>query len=68
MRLNECGWSDQVRLMCREILKDESGGGSVDQLVEEVTPMARKSVPDPVKKELLAKIKNTLMAQNARNN
>lgn len=63
LRLNECGWSDEVRLLCREVVKSNHGNVNVDEIVEEVTPKARQLVPDSVKKELLQKIKTILIQQ-----
>lgn len=62
-RLTECGWSDQVRLMCRDVVKEEAGNINVDKIVQHVTPKARSLVPDAVKKELLQKIKAILAKQ-----
>ncbi|GAB0086827.1 Enhancer of yellow 2 transcription factor [Sergentomyia squamirostris] len=62
-RLMECGWTDQLRLTCREIVKAEDGKVNVDQLVQQVTPKARTMIPAEVKKELLMKIKTLLMQQ-----
>ncbi|EDX16560.1 enhancer of yellow 2 transcription factor [Drosophila simulans] len=61
-RLTECGWRDEVRLMCRNILNEKGTNNSftVEQLIAEVTPKARTLVPDAVKKELLMKIRNIL--------
>lgn len=62
-RLAECGWRDEVRLMCRAIIKEKGTNVKVEQLITEVTPKARAIVPDAVKKELLMKIKAILAAQ-----
>lgn len=64
-RLTECGWRDEVRLLCRNILVEKNGNNSlsVEQLIAEVTPKARTLVPDAVKKELLMKIR-TILAEN----
>lgn len=59
-RLSECGWSDEVRLLCRNIVKEEGGVVNVDSIVKQVTPEARSLVPDTIKKELLQKIKTIL--------
>ncbi|KAL7723102.1 hypothetical protein ACLKA6_007311 [Drosophila palustris] len=60
-RLTECGWRDEVRLLCRNILLEKSGNSvSVDQLISETTPKAHTLVPDAVKKELLLKIRTIL--------
>ncbi|KPI93789.1 PREDICTED: enhancer of yellow 2 transcription factor-like [Papilio xuthus] len=61
-RLIECGWRDQVRMLCREAVKENEGGNvNFDTLVSRVTPRARALVPDTVKKELLQKIKTHLL-------
>lgn len=62
-RLAECGWRDEVRLMCRNVIKEKGNNVKVEQLISEVTPKARAIVPDTVKKELLMKIKTILAAQ-----
>ncbi|XP_055852750.1 enhancer of yellow 2 transcription factor-like [Episyrphus balteatus] len=62
-RLAECGWKDQVKLMCRNKIKENGGNIKIEQLVAEVTPSARSIVPDAIKKELLMKIKAILAAQ-----
>lgn len=59
----ECGWSDEVRMLCREVIKEEGGNVNVDKIVQQVTPRARILVPDTVKKELLQKIKTILSTQ-----
>lgn len=41
LRLTECGWNDEVRLLCREIVKEEGGNINVDKIVQTVTPKAR---------------------------
>lgn len=63
MRLHESGWVDHVRTLSRKVIKEENGQVTVDRIVEKVTPAARKSIPDVIKKELLTKITNLLMAQ-----
>ncbi|CAB3374266.1 Hypothetical predicted protein [Cloeon dipterum] len=61
LRLTECGWRDQVRLLCRDAIKQGNlEEMTVDQLNNEVTPKARQLVPDAVKIELLTKIKTFL--------
>nr|CAD7407697.1 unnamed protein product [Timema cristinae] len=64
-RLVECGWKDQIHMMCRQIVKERGVNIKVDELIAEITPKARASVPDSVKKELLQKIKIQL-TQDAR--
>lgn len=62
-RLVECGWRDQVKLISKELIKEHGHDITYDTLLATVTTRARTLVPDSVKKELLQKIKNQLMAQ-----
>ncbi|XP_072744970.1 transcription and mRNA export factor ENY2 [Anoplolepis gracilipes] len=62
-RLVECGWRDQVKLISKELIKEHGHDITYDTLLSAVTTRARTLVPDSVKKELLQKIKNQLMAQ-----
>ena len=62
-RLVECGWRDEVKLICKEIIKENGQDITYDSLLSMVTARARSRVPDIVKRELLEKIKNQLMAQ-----
>lgn len=60
-RLKECGWRDQLKDHCRDVISKKGiGNVTVDSLVEEITPTARASVPDFVKKELLEHIRKYL--------
>lgn len=63
LRLTECGWNDEVRLLCRDVIKEDGGNVNVEKIVKQVTPRARSLVPDTVKKELLQKIKTILSNQ-----
>lgn len=60
LRLTECGWNDEVRMLCRDVIKEEGGNVNVERIVKQITPRARSLVPDTVKKELLQKIKTIL--------
>ncbi|XP_015596559.1 transcription and mRNA export factor ENY2 [Cephus cinctus] len=62
-RLVECGWRDQVKIICKELIKENGQDITYDTLLSMVTSRARSLVPDSVKKELLQKIKNQLMSQ-----
>ena len=62
-RLVECGWRDEVKLICKEIIKENGQDITYDTLLAMVTGRARTKVPDAVKKELLQKIKYQLLAQ-----
>ncbi|XP_011299564.1 transcription and mRNA export factor ENY2 [Diachasma alloeum] len=62
-RLVECGWRDQVKIICKDLIKENGHDITYDILLATVTSTARSLVPDSVKKELLQKIKNQLLAQ-----
>ncbi|XP_055299283.1 enhancer of yellow 2 transcription factor-like [Sitodiplosis mosellana] len=63
LRLTECGWNDEVRLLARDVIKEEGGNVNVDEIAKQITPKSRALVPDTVKRELLQKIKNILSNQ-----
>lgn len=50
-------------MLCRDVIKQDSGNVNVDKITQQVTPKARILVPDTVKKELLQKIKTILSNQ-----
>lgn len=62
-RLIECGWRDQVKITCKELIKEHGLDIPYDTLLSMVISRARSLVPDSVKKELLQKIKSQLLAQ-----
>ncbi|XP_077504128.1 transcription and mRNA export factor ENY2-like isoform X1 [Amblyomma americanum] len=65
-RLIECGWRDQLKAYCKEIIREKGVENvSVDELIAAVTPRARATVPDIIKRELLHQIKNFLIDQQA---
>ncbi|KAJ1918791.1 Transcription and mRNA export factor eny2 [Mycoemilia scoparia] len=56
-KLNANGWQDEVRQMCKDIIKEkEPNPVTVDELAGELTPRARASVPENVKAEMLEQI------------
>lgn len=57
----ECGWEDQVRLLCKDKIKSKEGKVTADEMYDAVVQEARAKVPTTVKRELLQKIKNSLM-------
>jgi len=64
-RLVECGWRDQLKLRAKaEIRQRGLDNCKLEELVQDITPTARSSVPDSVKRELLVKIKEFLAQQN----
>lgn len=58
------GWDDKVRLLCRNEIAKQNGLITVDNLVEKVTPQARKEIPDEIKREMIQKIKAVLLKAN----
>jgi len=64
-RLIECGWRDQLKIHCKEIVRQKGLENiTVDDLVTEITPKGRALVPDQVKKELLQRIRTFLSQQS----
>ncbi|XP_025115103.1 transcription and mRNA export factor ENY2 [Pomacea canaliculata] len=64
-RLIECGWRDQLKTHCKEIVQNKGLEHiTVDDLVAEITPKGRALVPDNVKKELLQRIRTFLAQQS----
>lgn len=53
-RLEESGWHDAIRKNLADAIRRRGVENvTVDDLVEEVTPKARQSVPESVKRELM---------------
>lgn len=41
-RLTECGWREEIRVLCRDTIKERGVNNvTVDEIVEEVTPKGR---------------------------
>ncbi|KAH9772612.1 transcription and mRNA export factor ENY2 [Citrus sinensis] len=60
-RLIECGWRDEMKSLCRAYTRKKGRNNvTVDDLVHVITPKGRASVPDPVKAELLQRIRSFL--------
>jgi enhancer of yellow 2 transcription factor len=60
-RLVECGWRDEVKAYTKDLIKNRGIQKlTVEQLVAEVTPRARATVPEKVKTELIQNIKTFL--------
>lgn len=63
-RLIECGWRDQLKAHCKDIVKKKGlECVTVDDLVTQITPKGRALVPDDVKRELLQRIRTFLAQQ-----
>ena len=63
-RLIQAGWRDKMKLEAKERIKAKGlDRVRLEDLVAEMTPVGRQAVPDEVKRELLAKIKDFLAQQ-----
>jgi len=63
-RLIECGWRDQIKLEAKQIVRERGlERVRLEDIVAEITPKGRATVPDEVKRELLTKIKEYLSQQ-----
>jgi len=68
-KLVECGWRDEMKQYCREVIKTKGlEHVTVEDLVSEIIPKGRASVPASVKTELLTNIRKFLAATAAANN
>eukprot|EP00300_Choanocystis_sp_HF-7_P027099 c32166_g1_i1.p1 GENE.c32166_g1_i1~~c32166_g1_i1.p1 ORF type:complete len:141 (-),score=29.71 c32166_g1_i1:61-483(-) len=60
-RLVECGWRDDLKAYCKEVIKNKGLNHiTVEELVADITPRGRATVPDAIKAELLQKIRKFL--------
>jgi enhancer of yellow 2 transcription factor len=67
-RLVECGWKEELKQHCREVMKERARKGNdtrnVEGVTREVITHAQKSVPDSVKTEFLAKVRQFILKKN----
>ncbi|KAK9667606.1 hypothetical protein K7432_017619 [Basidiobolus ranarum] len=64
-RLRECGWLESIKAHCSEIVKeklktDGVTGVTVNEMVSQITPHARGTVPEDIKADMLLRIKKYL--------
>ncbi len=61
-KLDVSGWRDELRAHCRDIIKRKGGvrNMTVAELIAEITPRARATVPAKTKTDLLARIETFL--------
>ena len=53
-KLIECGWRDELKAYCKDVIKNKGLEKiTVEELVAEITPRGRATVPDAIKAELL---------------
>mmetsp|Transcript_33934 Transcript_33934/g.104170 ORF Transcript_33934/g.104170 Transcript_33934/m.104170 type:complete len:176 (+) Transcript_33934:85-612(+) len=63
-KLIECGWRDELKEYCKEVIRSKGLEKiTVDELVAEITPRGRATVPDEVKTELLQTIRKFLQVR-----
>ncbi|KAJ8612658.1 hypothetical protein CTAYLR_002110 [Chrysophaeum taylorii] len=62
-KLIDCGWRDELKEYCKEVIRSKGYEKiTVDELVAEITPRGRATVPDDVKTDLLQSIRKFLQA------
>ncbi|KAF9110716.1 hypothetical protein BGX27_005978 [Mortierella sp. AM989] len=55
-RLIDSGWRDDLKAYTKEKIQSKENNMSVDEIIKEVSPHARATIPDKVKTELLTQI------------
>ncbi|KAF9586007.1 Transcription and mRNA export factor eny2 [Lunasporangiospora selenospora] len=55
-RLTDSGWRDDLRTYTKEKIQSKETSVSVDEIIKEVSPHARATIPDKIKAELLTQI------------
>lgn len=67
-RLQATGWEDELRKRCKEAIRQRGFEHiSLDALVEELTPMARATVPQQVRMEVMDRIRQLVESSVASN-
>jgi enhancer of yellow 2 transcription factor len=61
--LIECGWRDELKEYCKEVIRNKGLEKiTVDELVSEITPRGRSTVPEKIKSDLLQDIRKFLQS------
>ena len=64
-KLIDSGWRDDLKEYCKEVIRNKGLEKiTVDELVAEITPRGRATVPDDVKTELLQNIRKFLQVRS----
>eukprot|EP00941_MAST-03F_sp_MAST-3F-sp1_P000732 g732.t1 len=64
-RLVECGWRDDLKEYCKDMIRNKGLEKiTVEELVQEITPRGRATVPDSVKGEIQERIRKFLSDQD----
>ena len=59
-RLTESGWRDEMKETCKRYIRSRGiEQVTLDELVAEITPKGRATVPDSIKSELLQEIRKS---------
>jgi len=62
-KLIECGWRDELKEYCKEVIRNKGLEKiTVDELVSEITPRGRATVPEKIKSDLLQDIRKFLQS------
>lgn len=62
-RLVQCGWREDLKEYCKEVIRRKGlEKVTIEELVAEITPKGRSTIPEDVKAELLLRIRKFLQA------
>jgi enhancer of yellow 2 transcription factor len=61
-QLIDCGWRDQVKQRCKNVIKERGMEITVEELIGAVSQPANDSVPETIRADLLLKLKQILSA------
>ena len=62
-RLISCGWRDELKEFCKDVIRRKGlEKVTVEELVSEITPKGRATIPEEIKAELLQRIRKFLQA------
>ena len=60
-QLSLCGWEEDLRKYCARIVREKGVENvTLDDLVSEVTPVARRNVPDKLHEECVSQVRQFL--------
>ena len=66
VKLAACGWEEELRKYCRKVVQDRGVDSiTMDDLLHQVTPVARKNVPSEVRDEAVQRIRQFLTKELA---
>eukprot|EP01132_Coremiostelium_polycephalum_P002336 gene2336-2884_t len=68
-KLVELGWRDEVKAYCREYIKNNANSENLkfEDLISQITPIAKKKVPPHVKQDLIKRVRKFLGPQQQMN-